>query len=675
MKHHLQNFDAFLQEAKDPSYYQDTFYFTLLISMDKNRGGSRDETKNDIRALPEVLTVTLVEPEKGGVQKDLGTKYLSTLKVHVRRPRDISKDIMMKRIVKMTSRLSGVSVLRYKERKPKQRKKVFRGPGSYKITEADTPDNIRERKKKKKKKIRGYQQSPSRRRNLRKGWRKYTQSGPNNTGPFKKVTAPPSWKSAPPGAVGGLEETQLDEAMKTAADLPEDVVVVVLRERDGSGFQVYYALRDKPTVRLKAGDLDRIEAGIDIFGTLHVRRGRNEPYEDVYIIQSSKAKDGFGPLLYDVALEIAGKSGLKPDVLEVSDDAAAVWKYYDEQREDVDSKMLVSSIDDFDKVMPDDRAEDPGTNEHLAQVYFKKDRGTTQDLMGQDKLVMLKPGTKITKSTPRDELEDLAGELDIPIVRSTDLSRFDRLYEDVVISIGGSPDDLMAFDVQKELNQKIWDGDKGVRPGVKAALMDIVDEFMEGLDLDIDVKDVTITGSIANYNWSKFSDIDLHILVDFADVNDNEEMVKKFFDAVRSNWNKLHDILVKGHEVEIYIQDEHEPHVSTGVYSLTNDEWLAKPKKVRPAIDRYTATKKMKQIAREVDKLSRVYDNGRYDEAFEFADYLKDKLKRMRQAGLEKSGIYSPENLAFKMLRRSGDIEQLFSIYTQAYDKLYSLDQ
>ena len=47
----------------------------------------------------------------------------------------------------------------------------------------------------------------------------------------------------------------------------------------------------------------------------------------------------------------------------------------------------------------------------------------------------------------------------------------------------------------------------------------------------------------------------------------------------------------------------------------------------------------------------------------------------MRQSGLEESGIYSPENLAFKMLRRSGDIEQLFSIYTQAYDKIYSLDQ
>ena len=493
MKRILQNFNDFLGEAKDPSYYQDTFNFTMLISMDKDRGGSRDETKNDIRAFPEVLTVTLVEPEKGGVQKDLGSKYLSTLKVHIRRPKDISKEIMMKRIVKMSSRLSGVSVLRYKERKPKQRKKVFRGPGSYKITEADTPDSIRERKKKKKK-IKGYQQSPSRRRNLRKGWRKYTQSGPNNTGPFKKVTAPPSWKSAPPGAVGGLEEAQLDEAMKTAADLPEDVVVVVLKEPDGSGFKIYYAERDKPNVSLKPGDLDRMEAGIDIFGALHIGRGRNEPYEGVYIVTSAKAKDGFGPLLYDVALEMAGKSGLKPDVLDVSDDASAVWKHYDDQREDVDSQMLVRSVDDFNKVMPDDRAEDPGTNEHLAQVYFKKDRGTTQELMGQNQLIELKPGSHREPSA-REELTDLAAELDIPIVNNKDLSRFDRLYEDVIISIGGDTDDLLAFDIQSDLNQKIWDGEEGVRPGVKGALMSIVEEFMEGLDMDLDLKDVIITAS------------------------------------------------------------------------------------------------------------------------------------------------------------------------------------
>ena len=105
MKKHLKLFNKFLQEAKDPSYYQETFYFTILISMNKDHGGSRDETKNDIRALPEVLTVTLVEPVKGGVQRDLGTKYLSTLKVHIRKPRDISKQMLMKRNIQLNDQI------------------------------------------------------------------------------------------------------------------------------------------------------------------------------------------------------------------------------------------------------------------------------------------------------------------------------------------------------------------------------------------------------------------------------------------------------------------------------------------------------------------------------------------------------------------------------------------
>ena len=83
----------------------------------------------------------------------------------------------------------------------------------------------------------------------------------------------------------------------------------------------------------------------------------------------------------------------------------------------------------------------------------------------------------------------------------------------------------------------------------------------------------------------------------------------------------------------------------------------------------------MKHIAREIDKLSLIYDNKKYEEALEAAQRVKDKIKRMRQSGLDQSGIYSPENLAFKMLRRSGDIEQLFSIYTRAYDQVQSLDQ
>ena len=449
-------FQELVKEAKDPSYYQETFYFTILISMTKEIGGSRDQTKNDIRAIPEVLTVTLVEAGKGGVQRDLGTKYLSTLKIHVRRPRDFNKRALMKRVVLRINNLRGVSVLRYKERKPKPRKKIFRGPGSYKITERDY-QQVRQKKAKE----------------YAKDKAEYISTGPQKKGgtPFTRRASTKRGKSAPPVVPHGLEETHVEKV--------------------------------------------------------------------------SEAQE--------------------------------------------------------------------------------------------------------------------------------DRNRLERLYEEILITIGDS--DLMAFDLQPDLNQKIWNADDEIRPGVKGALMDIVEEFLEGLDLDVDLKDIVVTGSIANYNWSRFSDIDLHILVDFAEINDNKKMVKKFFDAVRSNWNKLHHIEIKGHEVEIYVQAHNEPHVSTGVYSLLNDRWLVKPKKIKPEIDKATATKKMRSIAREVGKLSAIYDSKQYQEAFDSATRIKEKIKRMRRSGLDQTGIYSPENLAFKMLRRSGDIEQLFSIYTQSYDKLYSMDQ
>ncbi|HHZ96656.1 MAG TPA: hypothetical protein EYN67_14170 [Flavobacteriales bacterium] len=665
MKKHLHLFKDFLREATDATYYQDTFYFTILISMNKELGGSRDETKNDIRALAEVLTVTLVESEKGGVQRDIGTKYLSTLKIHTRKPKDVNKKMLMRKLILHISNLRGVAVLRYKETKPKPRRKAFRG--SYKINERDY-------QKVRRQKAAEYQKDKA----------EYISTGTQKKGgaPFERQASTKRGTVAPVG-YGAMEEDHLDEAMKTTADLPEDVVVVVQKESTPEGFRgepvafkVYFALRDSPDRVLKPGDLERMEAGIDIFGTLIISAGRNDPYDGVYIVSGAKAKDGFGPLLYDVALEVAAAAGLKPDTLDVSDDASAVWKQYATRRSDVKSKPLVDTHDEFELVMPPDRAAKPEANQHLARVYFKKDNTTTQELMDQDKYVDLDASAGTTRPTAREELIDLAGELNIPIVKSTDLSRYDHLREELQIVIGSSsPNKLMAFDVQDTLQPKIWKNASQLYPGVKAAILDIVEEFLENVGLEMATDDIIVTGSIANYNWSKFSDIDVHILVDFAEINDNKEMVKRFFDAVRSNWNKLHTIMIKGHEVELYIQDINEPHVSTGVYSLNNDNWLVRPKKIKPEIDKETAIKKMVSMAREIDKLSCVYDSGRSQEAFDLAVRIKEKIKRMRRNGLEKTGIYSPENLAFKMLRRSGDIEQLFSIYTQAYDKLYSLDQ
>ena len=244
------------------------------------------------------------------------------------------------------------------------------------------------------------------------------------------------------------------------------------------------------------------------------------------------------------------------------------------------------------------------------------------------------------------------------------------------ITIRRKIDTLYAFEVKPELNQELWIGDSSPKPEVKDRLMAIVTDFMEKIDIrGVEIKDVIITGSLANYNWSKYSDIDLHILINFSDVDENVELVKRFFDAVRSNWNKVHDIRIKGYEVELYMQDEHESHASTGVYSLLKDDWVVKPQQENPEIDETNVTKKAASLMREIEKLEKMYERADYADVQRYGGMLKNKLKKMRRTGLETGGVFSVENLAFKVLRRSGHMGILYDTIRKAYDSKMSMTE
>ena len=142
-----------------------------------------------------------------------------------------------------------------------------------------------------------------------------------------------------------------------------------------------------------------------------------------------------------------------------------------------------------------------------------------------------------------------------------------------------------SFEVKDELTPEVWQNNQ-LKAEVLGVLRDISKDFFDGLELgQIDIKDIILTGSLANYNWSEYSDIDLHILIDFAQVDENVKLVKDFFGAKKSVWNSTHDILVMGYEVEIYVQDINEPHKASGQYSIMNDSWNVEPSKVNPVID------------------------------------------------------------------------------------------
>jgi len=250
-----------------------------------------------------------------------------------------------------------------------------------------------------------------------------------------------------------------------------------------------------------------------------------------------------------------------------------------------------------------------------------------------------------------------------------------------MINIGIKKDDLSfgeefntgLLKPKEELFPKFWK--TGVLNSiVSRKLMQIADEVIDSLKLEVDVEDVVITGSIASYNWHSLSDIDLHIMLDFEKIDDNFDLVKKMLDQVRINWNKKHNILIANKEVELYFQHYTEPHESNGIWSLTLEKWLAEPVKLNPEIDIKTTEKKAEAIAQSIEHLFEIFKKEKFKEAREYAGKIKNKIAKMRQSGLADAGIYSPENLAFKMLRNSGYLEKLSALNIESYDKMMSLE-
>jgi len=231
-----------------------------------------------------------------------------------------------------------------------------------------------------------------------------------------------------------------------------------------------------------------------------------------------------------------------------------------------------------------------------------------------------------------------------------------------------------SFDIKETLESVIWPRES-LDTEVARRLKDIVDDFVENLDIDLNVEDIRFTGSLANYNWSAYSDIDLHIVVDFSKFKSPIDIVKGFFDAKRALWNDLHDIKIHGYEVEIYVEDINETHVSSGVYSITNNSWIAEPVRHEGEVDVAVARRKSDSIITRVNLIKRYLSDKNQKKALRSIDALKNKIRRMRTAGLKSPRReYSPENIAFKILRREGVLDDLHKMKQKAEDEEMSLN-
>ncbi len=239
---------------------------------------------------------------------------------------------------------------------------------------------------------------------------------------------------------------------------------------------------------------------------------------------------------------------------------------------------------------------------------------------------------------------------------------------------------LQSFHLQDTLNPKIWvmseDDEIGnMNPKVRTRLLDIAYDFIDFLGVDVIVSDVVMTGSLSNYNWSKYSDVDLHIIADFNQFKESElPLYKDLFILKKTIYNDNHDITIYGYDVELYVQDENEAHFSSGEYSILFDEWKSKPKKENVDIDTELIKTKAKKWMDSIDAIIEQSKDESLEESKLLIGKYKDKLKKYRTSGLEKDGEYSNENLVFKVLRRNGYVQKLFDFLNKNTDKILSLD-
>jgi len=234
---------------------------------------------------------------------------------------------------------------------------------------------------------------------------------------------------------------------------------------------------------------------------------------------------------------------------------------------------------------------------------------------------------------------------------------------------------ISSFKVQKELNPDIWlMNDEGykMRPEIRDSLLKIVEDYEEFVDIDLDIEDIVLTGSLSNFNWSEFSDVDLHILIDFE--NPEESIEKKYLDSRRIIWNSLRDVNVKGFESEIYVQDSKEQHFASGMYSVMYNDWVVEPEEKEVVLDPHKILSKSKQWMDMIDQIEDGMERTPTNELMGTVDDLKRRLKKYRGAGLADKGEYSYENLTFKFLRRNGYIGKLMNLKNKLIDKSLTLE-
>ena len=262
--------------------------------------------------------------------------------------------------------------------------------------------------------------------------------------------------------------------------------------------------------------------------------------------------------------------------------------------------------------------------------------------------------------------------------------RWSKIVENLEPEVASSEVDLSSFKKRDTLPPGIWKDEETLDSRVRLKLLDIADDFWEFINLSwVEPKGIIITGSICNFNWSKFSDIDLHIIADFREIDEKTEFVKQYVDSKKNEWNNEHEGLkIMGFPVELYVQDVDDDIEAGGIYDLEENAWVRRPnphsiKSI--GLNKFSIKDKAAEIMTIIDdmydKLSTTTDGHEIDQIGDDAHYLWDKVKDLRKKSLKKNGENGSGNIVYKVLRRTGYLDKLFKLFSTVYDRSNSITE
>ena len=204
----------------------------------------------------------------------------------------------------------------------------------------------------------------------------------------------------------------------------------------------------------------------------------------------------------------------------------------------------------------------------------------------------------------------------------------------------------------KKLNHRIWNDDMTLKDGVAQAINKIVDQFVNDLQVPIDIVDITIVGSNASYNYNEYSDIDVHIVVNTETLPYDSKMLKLLYDSARNKFNREYDITIKKLPIELSIEDITSSVCSNGVYSVKNQNWIKIPTQIDVELVDMTNTKAYEKLTSEIDRILR---NPNSQDIKEMINHLYI----IRKNSILVDGEYGKGNLLFKAIRNSGLLQKL----------------